>query len=55
MPKTENDALREQFLALMAVPPIPDYSVDAAVTSRVGKLLAQQADDRANLWRLRKK
>lgn len=53
MPKTEDDSLREQLLALM-VAPIPDYSVDSGVTDRVGKLLAQQADDRANLWRLRK-
>ncbi len=48
---SENDALREQWLALMAAAPIADYSVDSVVTSRVGKLLAQQADDRAQLRR----
>jgi hypothetical protein len=51
MPKTDKDALREHFLALMAAAPIRDYSADAVVIGRLGKLLTQQADDRAERWR----
>ena len=54
MPANDNDALREQLLALMAAAPILDYSVDSAATARLGKLLAKQADDRAALWHLQK-
>ena len=53
MLKIENDDLREQCLALMAAAPLPDYSVDSVVASRVGKLLTQQADDRAEVRRFR--
>jgi hypothetical protein len=47
----EIDALREQFLALMATAPMQDYSADFSVYIRVGKLLVQQAEDGANIRR----
>jgi hypothetical protein len=50
----EQASLRDQVRLLMALAPMPDYSADAVVTSRVGKLLAQQADDRAELRRFEK-
>jgi hypothetical protein len=52
MLRNENEAFREQLLALMAAP-IPDYSADLDVASRVGKLLSDRANDRSKHRRLR--
>jgi hypothetical protein len=50
----ENQALREQLLALMKAAPIPDYGSDIVVTSRVGRLFAEQAEAQENLRRFGK-
>ena len=52
MPTVENAVLREQFLVLMVAAVMHDYSEDSVVVARLGKLLAQQADDRAASLRL---
>jgi hypothetical protein len=44
-----NDALRKSFLILMAAAPMRDYSLDPIVQLRVGKLFADQADERARV------
>jgi hypothetical protein len=48
---TENQALRKQLLALMQAAPIPDYGSDSVVTSRVGRLFAEQTEARESLQR----
>jgi len=51
MPAAENKALREQLDALMQAAPIPEYGSDSVVTSRVGRLFAEQAEARESLQR----
>jgi hypothetical protein len=55
MPTIENAALRAKFRALMALAPMADYSLDSVVTCRVGKLFADQADERDRLRRRNRK
>lgn len=43
----EPDALREQWLALMANAPVREYSEEPGIYSRVGIFLARQAEAEA--------
>jgi hypothetical protein len=45
----DDDALREQLLALMAAEPMRDYSADLGLCVRIGKFLADQSDKRAEI------
>jgi hypothetical protein len=54
MPANDNSELRDQFRVLMALAPMADYVTDAVVTTRLGKMFADQATERAKL-RLRPK
>jgi hypothetical protein len=49
MPANNNAELRDQFRVLMALPPMADYVTDAVVTARLGKMFADQANERARL------
>ena len=52
MPANDNLGLRDQCLALMALAPMAGYAADALVAARVGKLFADQADERDRVRRL---
>ena len=51
---SENNALREQFLAAMTAAPMREYALDLAVQDRVGKFFLKQADDAETLRRFPK-
>jgi hypothetical protein len=51
MSNADDDALREQWLVLMAAAPMCDYLADPGVYARVGKLLAEQAEEQAYIRR----
>ena len=42
----EKDALRVLFLSLMAAEPIANYAADRTVYGRLGKFIADQAEER---------